>query len=977
LTYGPKGPLIFVWKGLRKMAPRQQSRRAPAPPVQSRASQRSRETYAQQIEAAEVSRSRKAAILQLRMGRLAHEMGIGSGLALAATAVLAYLLENWSVLIASSEYGTLQLLKWLVPIIAGLIIAIIALVVKWEPYFADRDEPHFIMSIVAVAFSALMAILIVLDETGNMALGRPDWLYSASMLGITLTLVSLAMTWEGSGRRKVISLVSAIFPPVLLLFPLVYPFTANELASILPMAYLGSAVAIQLSGSMLHIIASSTSLLQREVLKASDGKLKEQIQDVEKRRKALQYREDALRSKESDLEAYEKRLSEELASIDEKKTQSDAMEAELEQRVEQARAARQQQTKGEVDLESKLETLRLKQADIDNQVKELERRSKAVSSKEEKIAARETDANRMLLDAQAKDRDVKNRLAEIQAVEASAVVKDNQLKALQGALAQREKQIGVRESALDMRSLEVIAAKEQLGKVAAEKTQVKSLEQQLLMKQEALSERDIALRAKEDDIRKEAERAQRLIERADRQINELVGKEGAVLAKEKTLSEKEAELRKAIESFNSQMEDVQQSKATLSDREKEFRSLSDSTRTRLAELVAREEEASRRMTALDRREQNVKELDQRLKSEQERMNAKLKELLETEKDLQAAETEMGLKHAEMKVMERDVLERVEAVESARAQVPGYEDEREKTIDLREKHLRDKEQEMKARLYQREKELEKRERALESQLKKDIEAMEEQVEEEYAEEKVKTGMERLDDLLMGGIPFASTVLCIGPPFIGKETAMLLFLAEGLRKGVPIVIVTTSRPPSEIEKDMAPILPTFMEFEQLGLVRWIDATGAPADDVPDEQSAVRNVVKVKGSDDFEGITSSLERLIKEFEKEEQPYFRLAYFSLSMSITQAEDKQSFLFVQGLAGRIRQARAVSMFAVERGMHTEQQLESIQHQMTGALLFKTDKQKTLLSVQGITDAQTRDWIEYKHTNKAVMIGAFSLERIR
>ena len=30
-----------------------------------------------------------------------------------------------------------------------------------------------------------------------------------------------------------------------------------------------------------------------------------------------------------------------------------------------------------------------------------------------------------------------------------------------------------------------------------------------------------------------------------------------------------------------------------------------------------------------------------------------------------------------------------------------------------------------------------------------------------------------------------------------------------------------------------------------------------------------------------------------------------------------------------------------------------------------------------VGDAQTRDWIEYKHSNKALMIGAFSLERIR
>jgi len=88
--------------------------------------------------------------------------------------------------------------------------------------------------------------------------------------------------------------------------------------------------------------------------------------------------------------------------------------------------------------------------------------------------------------------------------------------------------------------------------------------------------------------------------------------------------------------------------------------------------------------------------------------------------------------------------------------------------------------------------------------------------------------------------------------------------------------------------------------------------------------------------------------------------------MSITQAEDKKGYLFVQSLVGRAKLAQAISVFALDRGMHTEQQLESIQHLMSGAIQFKTERQKTLLSVQGITDAQTRTWVEYKHTNKAI-----------
>ena len=268
---------------------------APSPPL-------SRKSYVEQVESAEVKRSRKAAILQLKMGRLAHIIGIASGLALALTALIAYGLVNWKFIPTGTD---LTVLKWLIPLVAGVVVSVVALMMKWEPYLTDRRDAHFILSIAAIVVPLFFIALLVLDELGYMALGRPDWLYSASLLGISLTLISLAMTWEGTSRRRTISIVSALFPPILLFFPVLFKFSPSVLASILPMAYLGSAVAIQLSGSMLHIIASSTTVQQREVLRASDGKQKEQLVELDKKRQALIYREDALRSRETDLEVYE------------------------------------------------------------------------------------------------------------------------------------------------------------------------------------------------------------------------------------------------------------------------------------------------------------------------------------------------------------------------------------------------------------------------------------------------------------------------------------------------------------------------------------------------------------------------------------------------------------------------------------------------------------------------------------------------
>ncbi len=935
----------------------------------SKRPQPARKGYADQIESAEVRRSRKAAILQLKMGRLAHIIGIASGLALALTAIIAYGYVHWDFL-SSTDF--IPSLRWIIPLIAGLVVALVALAVKWDPYIADRGEPHFVMNVAAVVVPVFFIALILLDEFGYVSIGTPDWLYPASLLGISLTLISLAMTWEGSSSRRTISLVAAVFPIALLTFPMIINFTSEELAGILPMVYLGSAVAIQLSGSMLHIIASSTSVQQREVLRASDGKLKEQVIEIDKKRRALAYREDALRSKESELEAYEKRLSDELTSVEELKAQAAANENEIEVRLQSMREAREKLSKQEADIDAKLEEVRLRQGDIDAQKRELERTAKAIAAKDAAVVVKEKEATGLLLEAQNREREAKHKVSEVDGEAAALADMRRDLEKQEKELADKESNVSSRERSLDLKSLETTMFKQQMSSEATEKA--KALEKSIMAMQDTLATKEQKLKAMDDEIHKRSEKAERLMARADKQMNELVEKENAVLAREKAISEKETGTREAIEKFNSQLEEMTMARAAVTDREKQYHELTESTRTKLSTLSAREDEISRKMTALEKRETKIKELEVRLRDEHSTMNSKLKELLEKEKDLEAQEAELGLKQAELKAMELGMLESVDDVEEVRAEFPEEEDERDKVFAIREQRLVEKEQDMKSKLYQREKELEKREKAMQAHLRKDIEEMEETVDEEYAEKKAKSGIDRLDDLLLGGIPFGSNVLYVGPPFIGKETAMLLFLAEGLKKGVPAIIVTTSHPPSEIAKEMAPILPTFMEFQQLGLVHWIDASGVEGDP---EFGGNGNLKTVKGPGDFDGIMASVESFIKKIEAQKHPYFRLAYFSLSMSITQSEDKKGYLFVQSLVGRAKLAQAISVFALERGMHTEQQLESIQHLMSGALQFKTENQKTLLSVQGITDAQTRAWVEYKHTNKALMVGAFSLERIR
>src|SRR5437870_11820430 len=83
--------------------------------------------------------------------------------------------------------------------------------------------------------------------------------------------------------------------------------------------------------------------------------------------------------------------------------------------------------------------------------------------------------------------------------------------------------------------------------------------------------------------------------------------------------------------------------------------------------------------------------------------------------------------------------------------------------------------------------------------------EEAIAVEKKADRVKTGTPRLDDLLYGGIPFNSNVLFVGPAFVGKEVALLNFIPEGLTKGIPVIIITTTKLPIDPPTHLAPIPP----------------------------------------------------------------------------------------------------------------------------------------------------------------------------
>ena len=135
--------------------------------------------------------------------------------------------------------------------------------------------------------------------------------------------------------------------------------------------------------------------------------------------------------------------------------------------------------------------------------------------------------------------------------------------------------------------------------------------------------------------------------------------------------------------------------------------------------------------------------------------------------------------------------------------------------------------------------------------------------------------------------------------------------------------------------------------------------------------------KGSDDRAGILSSLVQAARPIEEEKKGPFRVGFLGLSAVFAHADERASFSFLQNVVGILKPREALAMYSLEGGALSEPQVESLLGRMDGAIVFRQDRDRTFLSVKGFGDVQTRDWVECRATNRALIVGSFALERIR
>lgn len=485
-------------------------------------------------------------------------------------------------------------------------------------------------------------------------------------------------------------------------------------------------------------------------------------------------------------------------------------------------------------------------------------------------------------------------------------------------------------------------------------------------KELALVEREAALKAREAELAalQEAARSGQLDvtgsrageELRERLAEELRQKEQDYLKKEDQLKKRMILLEEEVNKYKIE-DQVRQEAASLKGKPKA--EVDQILAKKETEILAKEKSILIREAEIQRLKDELNAREDELKRLKEPLGYKEEELLRREEDLVYRERLLQAERAKLDqakalgggTEELELKERLEILKSE--------------ISQKEEEVRSKEKYLKAKME----ELRLREQGL---IEEEIEAREEERMLEVKQEKVKTGTPRLDDLLLGGIPFGSNATVYGPAHVGKEVIVNAFMAEGLKKGIPVIWVLTDKMASDLREEMAFVLPGYEEYEKLGLVKYVDAysksMGADTSDP--------NTTYVDDLTDFATTSKAVDAIASEY-KRNHPYYRLGFRSVSTLIAYLDPTTTFKFLQPFVGRRKRDKAVALYVIEKGMHEEKEIEMLSSMMDGTFEFKVEQLRSFMAVRGVCDVQSRAWIKYTHSRSAVSIGSFSLELIK
>ncbi len=240
------------------------------------------------------------------------------------------------------------------------------------------------------------------------------------------------------------------------------------------------------------------------------------------------------------------------------------------------------------------------------------------------------------------------------------------------------------------------------------------------------------------------------------------------------------------------------------------------------------------------------------------------------------------------------------------------------------------------------------------------------------EKVSIGVEKVNELLVGGIRLGTNALLTGPPFSGKYVLAWNFVASSLEEGIPVVVISTDRDIGELKYEISRIYRQVDEAEESGLLRFVDIYSRSVQ----AQPSSRYASIIDSTSNISSLIRVSEQIGTEIRKN-YPFYRLIFSSLNSYIAELDDKILVKFVQQFTQKRKVENAVSIYLIDEGQSERRVSDSISYLFDGIVEFKTDASRNFLRVSGLGNVRSRDWIELYLNEISFDLGSFTLEKIR
>ena len=226
--------------------------------------------------------------------------------------------------------------------------------------------------------------------------------------------------------------------------------------------------------------------------------------------------------------------------------------------------------------------------------------------------------------------------------------------------------------------------------------------------------------------------------------------------------------------------------------------------------------------------------------------------------------------------------------------------------------------------------------------------------------LKTGIRGLDSLLGGGIPAGAEVVLYGHPLSGKKPIAMSFLFQGLRDGVPALLVLTDYSYDEWKKMMGWSGFKIEKFEKSGLFRCVDAS-------PEAFSAKELpgfIVRPENPETMDSLSIAISRAAGELAGKGS--VRIVFHSVSTLLEKNDAPTVYRFFQFLSGKFRSMNATVVYSLDWGMFEEKDIAMIEHLVDGVIEIGEER----LRVRGFLASRTNDWVRFSMKRGNVRVGA-------